>query len=85
MSENFDVKLVENAKYCTPDAEYKRSSWIGDYQDAYRRYLADPDAFWEAIARELDWIRPWDRVCRVEVSPCPVVCQCTAQHHRQLP
>ena len=63
MSENFDVKLVENAKYYTPDAEYKRSSWIGDYQDAYRRYLADPDAFWEAIARELDWIRPWDRVC----------------------
>jgi acetyl-CoA synthetase len=63
MNENFDVKLVENAKYYTPDAGYKSSSWIGDYLDAYRRFLADPDAFWEVIAKELEWIRPWDQVC----------------------
>ncbi|MGB9247830.1 MAG: acetate--CoA ligase, partial [Methanoregula sp.] len=63
MSDNFDVRLVENAKYYTPDADYKRSSWIGDYQNTYRRFLADPDAFWETIAKELNWIRPWDQVC----------------------
>jgi len=62
MTENFDVKLVENAKYYTPDAEYKRNSWIGDYKKAYDKFLADPDAFWSGIAQELDWVRPWDAV-----------------------
>ncbi len=63
MTKEFDVKLVENAKYYTPDAAYKRSSWIGDYQEAYRKFLSDPDAFWEKIAKELTWIRRWDQVC----------------------
>jgi len=62
MTEDFDVKLVENAKYYTPDAEYKRNSWIGDYKKAYDTFLADPDAFWSGIAQELAWVRPWDAV-----------------------
>jgi acetyl-CoA synthetase len=62
MNEDFDVKLVENAKYYTPNVEYKRASWIGDYQKTYERFLSDPDAFWSEIARELEWIRPWDQV-----------------------
>ncbi len=63
MTDEFDVKLVENAKYYTPDAEYKRSSWIGDYGKTYQQFLSDPDAFWDKIAKELEWIRPWDQVC----------------------
>ena len=62
MSEDFDVKLVENAKYYTPDAKYKRDSWIGDYKKAYDKFLADPDAFWGGIAKDLEWVRPWDKV-----------------------
>jgi acetyl-CoA synthetase len=58
MTKEFDVKLVENAKYYIPDAEYKRSSWIGDYQETYKRFLSDPEGFWEKIAKELTWIRP---------------------------
>jgi acetyl-CoA synthetase len=62
MTEDFDVRLVENAKYYTPAAEYKRDSWIGDYQKAYDRFLADPVAFWNNVAQDLEWIRPWDTV-----------------------
>ena len=62
MTENFDVRLVDEVKYYTPDPLYKRNSWIGDFQKAYSDFLADPDAFWSAIAHELDWIRPWDSV-----------------------
>ncbi len=62
MKESFDVKLVENEKYYTPDSNYKRNSWMGDYQKAYNEFLADPDAFWSKMAHELDWIRPWDAV-----------------------
>ncbi len=28
----------------------------------YERAAADPEAFWESFARELEWIRPWSKV-----------------------
>jgi len=62
MTEDFDVKLVEDVKYYKPDPRYKENSWLGDYQAAYDRFLRDPDAFWDGMARELDWVRPWDKV-----------------------
>jgi acetyl-CoA synthetase len=62
MTEDFDVKLVEDVKWYSPDPEYKKNSWMGDYQQAYAKFLADPDGFWERMAQELDWIRPWDKV-----------------------
>jgi acetyl-CoA synthetase len=62
MKETFDVKLVEEMKYYTPSPEYKRNSWIGDYQKAYEEFLADPDAFWSRMAQQLDWIKPWDAI-----------------------
>src|SRR4029453_389245 len=31
------------------------------YQETYRRWQSDPEAFWSGAAREIDWIRPWDR------------------------
>lgn len=64
MTGDFDVKLDE--KYYTPDPEYKRKSWLGDYQKAYNEFLADPDAFWSKIAKELEWIKPWDAVMEWE-------------------
>ncbi len=62
MTENFNVKLVEDVKYYTPDPQYKKNAWMGDYQKAYNEFLADPDAFWSKMAGELEWIRPWDAV-----------------------
>ena len=62
MTEDFDVKLVESDVRYTPGPEYKADSWLGDYETAYQAFLADPDGFWDRIARELDWIRPWDAV-----------------------
>ena len=62
MKESFDVKLVENVKYYTPDPEYKHNSWIGDYQKRYDEFIADPDQFWSGVAKNLDWIRPWNTV-----------------------
>jgi len=62
MKESFDVRLVENAKYYTPEPELKLNSWIGDYQKKYDEFIADPDTFWSGIAKNLDWIRPWNTV-----------------------
>ena len=61
MAENFNVKL-EEAKYYTPEASCKEHSWIGDYNRTYQEFLANPDLFWDGVARELEWFQPWDRV-----------------------
>ena len=62
MTEDFNVKLVEDVKSYTPDPQYRKNAWMGDYQKAYNDFLADKDGFWEKMAKELDWIKPWDAV-----------------------
>ena len=62
MTEDFDVKLVEDVKSYTPDPQYKKNSWLGDYQTAYNEFLKDQDAFWSKMAHELEWIKPWSKV-----------------------
>ncbi|MGH7234955.1 MAG: AMP-binding protein, partial [Nitrospiraceae bacterium] len=45
-----------------PTPETKARSYIQDYESEYRRSIADPEAFWDKVARELDWFTPWQRV-----------------------
>ena len=53
--------ITEQHRYL-PDPEVARNTWIGDYTTAYDDYRADPQGFWDRIARELSWSREWDRV-----------------------
>jgi len=39
------------------------------FASVYRASLDDPDRFWADAAREIDWIRPWDKVLDSEASP----------------
>lgn len=32
------------------------------YQETYRSWKQDPEAFWAKAAGEIDWIKPWDKV-----------------------
>src|SRR4029077_19637934 len=41
--------LVENAR-------------LKDYAGEYQRSVEDPEAFWAAAARELEWFHPWNKV-----------------------
>ncbi|MGH7255449.1 MAG: acetate--CoA ligase [Nitrospirales bacterium] len=45
-----------------PTAETKARSFIQDYDTAYRESIADPERFWNTIARELHWFSPWNKV-----------------------
>ncbi|TLY45394.1 MAG: acetyl-coenzyme A synthetase, partial [Nitrospirae bacterium] len=59
--ENIENLLrVDRVVYPTP--ETKARSYIQDYESEYRRSIADPEAFWDKVARELDWFTPWQRV-----------------------
>ncbi|MDO9034394.1 MAG: acetate--CoA ligase [Methanoregula sp.] len=62
MTEDFNVRLVEDVKSYTPDPQYRKNAWMGDYQKAYNDFLADKDGFWAKMALELEWIRPWTAV-----------------------
>lgn len=62
MTEDFNVRLVEDVKSYTPDPQYRKNAWMGDYQKAYKDFLADKDGFWAKMASELEWIRPWTAV-----------------------
>ncbi len=62
MAEDFDVKLVEDTRYYTPDPEYRKNAWMKDYQKTYQEFLSDPEGFWGKVAHHLDWIKPWDAV-----------------------
>ncbi len=60
MAEDFSVKL-DTAKYYTPDPAYTKHSWAGNYNQRYQEFLTNPTAFWEGIARELEWYQEWDQ------------------------
>ena len=39
------------------------------YDDAHARSMEDPEGFWAEAAREIDWIKPWDKVLDASGAP----------------
>ncbi len=46
----------------TPPPHLAKQAWVPDYGPIYQGSISDPEGFWGAIARELDWFAPWERV-----------------------
>ena len=59
MSE-IDALLKEHRSFPPSDA-WRTSAVVRD-AEVYERAARDPEAFWDAFARELEWIKPWDTV-----------------------
>lgn len=45
-----------------PKPETVENSLVKDYEKLYLESIKNPDAFWENIAKELSWFKPWDKV-----------------------
>ncbi|PWR71494.1 acetate--CoA ligase [Methanospirillum lacunae] len=60
MAEDFEVKLEKKAYIPAP--HYLANSALGNYKEAYNKFTSDPDGFWDEKARELKWMRPWEKV-----------------------
>ena len=58
--QNIDVLLQENRKF-PPSEEFKREAHVSD-EKLYAEAAADPEAFWEKMACELEWMKQWDKV-----------------------
>jgi len=45
-----------------PKPETVENSFIKDYEKLYKESIEHPEAFWENIAKELSWFKPWNKV-----------------------
>ena len=53
--------LLHEHRQFSPSEHWRTHANIAD-PEIYARAARDPEAFWAEFARELDWIRPWDKV-----------------------
>ncbi|HJP85854.1 MAG TPA: acetate--CoA ligase [Gemmatimonadaceae bacterium] len=60
MTQDIDVLLEENRTF-DPSAEFRRQANISD-PAVYDKAARDPEKFWAEQAKQLDWIKPWDKV-----------------------
>jgi acetyl-CoA synthetase len=61
MSEHIET-LQRSTRVIPPPPDMKAHAHIQDYETAYKQSIADPEKFWDGIARELHWFSPWNKV-----------------------
>jgi acetyl-CoA synthetase len=57
--------VLKEGRVFPPPADFSGRAHVAsldDYRRLYEEAQADPEAFWGRIARELEWIEPWQRV-----------------------
>jgi acetyl-CoA synthetase len=59
-SPEIDALLQEDRRFA-PSAAFRAAANASD-PSVYERAARDPEAFWAALAGELEWMRPWDEV-----------------------
>src|ERR1700739_4944220 len=55
--------LRENRVF-PPPPEFAAKAYVrslAEYEELYARSIADPEAFWDEVARELHWFAPWTK------------------------
>ncbi len=61
---NLDSTLRENRVFPVPEAFAQNAhvKSLAEYEEMYQRSVADPEAFWADVAKELHWFEPWTKV-----------------------
>ena len=63
MSMDEKLKSLQRAdRLVHPTQDTTSHAYIKDYETEYARSIADPETFWNAVAKELDWFTPWNKV-----------------------
>jgi acetyl-CoA synthetase len=58
--------ILKEGRVFTPPAGFAvnaRVPSLAAYRELVERAERDPDGFWAEVARDLDWLGPWDKVC----------------------
>ncbi len=61
MSENIET-LQRSTRVIPPPPDITANAHIQDYDTAYKQSIANPEKFWDGIAKELHWFSPWNKV-----------------------
>ncbi|MFZ1746375.1 MAG: acetate--CoA ligase [Nitrospirales bacterium] len=61
MSENIET-LQRSTRVIPPSPDVTANAHIQDYESAYNQSIANPEKFWDGIAKELHWFSPWNKV-----------------------
>ena len=61
MAEKIET-LLKSSTVHHPTEKTLQEAYIKDYDTAYKESIADPEKFWEGVAKELEWFSPWKQV-----------------------
>ena len=48
--------------FIKPSAEILEQSYVKDYEKLYKQVEQNPETFWNDVAQELHWFKPWSKV-----------------------
>lgn len=89
MAEHLET-LLKTSRLYRPTAQTMERAYIKDYDAAYQASIANPERFWEGIAKELEWFSPWHTVLEWKYpwakwflgGTCNITCNCLDRHVR---
>jgi acetyl-CoA synthetase len=55
-------QLLNVGREVVPPKFLAEKARMRDFNAEYTRSIEDPDKFWDGVARELEWFKPWDKV-----------------------
>ena len=62
MSDTLESMSQIDDKY-EPNTELIEKAHVKNYEKIYKASIEDPMKFWENIAKELEWFKPWEKIC----------------------
>ena len=88
MADDAIETLMQAGQVIQPTPETKAAAYIQDYEAEYSRSVADPEAFWDRIAKELEWFSPWKKVLQWDYpwakwfvgATCNIAYNCLDRH-----
>ena len=54
--------LLQETGQIMPPTALVQQAFLQDHEGEYKRSIENPEIFWENVAKELDWAKPWDKV-----------------------
>ena len=52
--------MIKKGELYYPTKEFQKRAWVKDKQ-TYQEAANDPVKFWEGLAKELSWLKPWEK------------------------
>ena len=88
MADDAIETLMQAGQVIQPTPETKAAAYIQDYEAEYSRSVADPEAFWDRIAKELEWFSSWKKVLQWDYpwakwfvgATCNIAYNCLDRH-----